>query len=104
MPSAKTPIVRRNTDAAIRDTLNQAVADGRITWQAALAIGANANGVIVPAIKELRQKGYSPGEVTEYLNRKIGEATTPSARFSAELYAAAWGGLQADAREMGINP
>lgn len=102
MPAMK--ITRRNTDTAIRETLGHAVADGRVTWQAALTIGANATAVIAPAIKELRMKGHSPAEVTEYLARKIDAATSPSARFSAELYAAAWDGMQADMREMGINP
>lgn len=104
MTTAKTQIIRRNTDTAIREVIARHVAEGRITWQTALTIGANATGIIAPAIKELRQKGHSPAEVTEYLARKVDEAATPIRRVTAELYAAAWEGMQADMREMGIRP
>lgn len=81
MTAAKTQIIRRNTDTAIREVIARHVAEGRITWQTALRIGANA-------IKELRMKGYSPAEVTAYLDRKVDEATTPIRRVTAEQIAA----------------
>jgi hypothetical protein len=100
MTAVKTEISRKHTNAAIREVVDRHIAEGRVSRLTAQTIEAAALPIIAPAIKKMRQNGYSAAEVTQYLAEKVAEAEAPARKLAAEIYAAAWAGMQADFREM----
>lgn len=104
MAATKTQIVRRNTDAAVKAVCDRYITAGIMSRSGVEMVSAAAIPLAADSIKTLRQRGYSPSEVTAYLAEKVTAATAPGRKLAAEIFAAAWEGMQADMREMGINP
>lgn len=92
-------ISRRNTEAAVRAVIDRYLAEGVMAPDGVAAIGSAAIPLAAKSCKELQMRGYTGAEITAYLAEKVEHATYPARRLAAELYAAAWEGMQADFRE-----
>jgi hypothetical protein len=99
MPATKTRIVRRNTEAAVKAVCDRYITAGIMSRFGVEMVSAAAIPLAADSIKTLRQRGYTPAEVTACLAQKIADAEMPGKKLAAEIFAAAWEGMQADYRE-----
>lgn len=95
----KVQITKHHTNAAVQAVLDRYISAGIMSAHSATAVRDAAMPLASNAIKDLRQSGWTGTEITDYLAEKVATAHAPLRRLAAEIYVAAWEGMQIDFRE-----